>query len=123
MRLNTVERRVGLQLDVRLDALPPMPPSHEVELYHIIVEALNNVVKHAAASRLSLVLAQAGAHLHLRITDNGHGFDATQTKGGLGLRNIRERVAQLHGQLTIESSPGHGARIEAFIPNPLQEAP
>jgi signal transduction histidine kinase len=119
LRLNTVERRVGLQLDVFLGELPPMPSSHEVELYHIIVEALNNVVKHAAASRLSLLLAPAGGQLHLRIADNGHGFDPLQVTGGLGLRNIRERVAQLHGQLTIESSPGYGTRLEAFFPNPI----
>ena len=120
LRLNTVERRVGLQLDVHLAELPPLPPSIEVELYHIIVEALNNVVKHAAASRLTVNLAETDGQLHLRIADDGNGFDPAQTKGGLGLRNIRERVARLHGQLAIASAPGSGTRLEAVIPYPVE---
>ncbi len=106
LRLNTVERRVGLKLDVQLDELPGMSPSHEVELYHIILEALNNIVKHAAAGRLTLQLTHANGQIHLRIVDDGQGFDPSQTNGGLGLRNIRERVARLDGQLSIASEPG-----------------
>ena len=121
LRLNTVERRVGLQLDVHLEELPALPPAHEVELYHLIVEALNNVVKHAAASRLSLYLTAANGRLQLRIADDGHGFDPAHPTGGLGLRNMRERVAQLNGQLSIESSPGSGVRLAAIIPYPLEE--
>ncbi len=69
--------------------------SHEVQLYHIIVEALNNVIKHAAATRVTLHLTRTNGYLHLRITDDGQGFDPAQTTGGMGLRNIRERVARL----------------------------
>jgi signal transduction histidine kinase len=116
LRLNTVERRVGLQLEVQLDELPPLPPSTEVELYHIIVEVLNNVVKHAAASRLTLYLSQKEGQLRLQISDDGSGFDPAHTSGGLGLRNIRDRVARLHGELAIASAPGRGTRLEATIP-------
>jgi signal transduction histidine kinase len=116
LRLNTVERRVGLKLDVQLDELPGMSPSHEVELYHIILEALNNIVKHAAAGRLTLQLTHANGQIHLRIVDDGQGFDPMQTSGGLGLRNIRERVARLDGQLSIASEPSRGTRLEAVIP-------
>ena len=100
LRLNAVERRANLQLDVRLDELAGLSPSQEVELYHIVVEALNNVVKHAAATRVALHLTQADGHVRLRIVDDGQGFDPAQTRGGMGLRNIRERVARLDGQLT-----------------------
>lgn len=120
LRLNTVERRVGLQLEVKLDELPPLPPSTEVELYHIIVEALNNVVKHAAASRLALALATNSGQLRLQIIDDGKGFDPAQSRGGLGLRNIRERIARLHGELAIASAPGSGTRLEATIPFPME---
>ena len=116
LRLNAVERRANLQLDVRLDGLAGLSPSQEVELYHIVVEALNNVVKHAAATRVALHLTQADGHLRLRIVDDGQGYDPAQTKGGMGLRNIRERVARLDGQLTISSEPGGGTRLEAVIP-------
>ncbi|MCB9077862.1 MAG: PAS domain-containing protein [Anaerolineaceae bacterium] len=121
LRLNTVERRVGLRLDVRLDELPEMSPRCEVELYHIIVEAMNNVVKHAAAASLTLHLTPADRQLHLQIIDDGQGFDPSQSRGGLGLNNIRERVARLNGQLTIESAPGRGTRLEAVIPYPFEE--
>ncbi len=116
LRLNTVERRVGLKLDVQLDEFPGISPNHEVELYHIILEALNNIVKHAAAGRLTLQLTHANGLIHLRIVDDGQGFDPSQTNGGLGLRNIRERVARLDGQLAIASEPGRGTRLEAVIP-------
>jgi signal transduction histidine kinase len=116
LRLNAVERRAHLQLDVRLDQLADLSPSQEVELYHIAVEALNNVVKHAAATRVTLRLTQADGCVHLRIVDDGQGFDPRQTKGGMGLRNIRERVARLDGHLTISSEPGSGTRLEAVIP-------
>jgi signal transduction histidine kinase len=98
-----------------------MSSNCEVELYQIMVETLNNVVKHAAAGRLILHLTHVHPHLHLLIADDGRGFDLTQTEGGLGLRNIRERVARLNGQLSIFSEPGHGARLEALIPYPMED--
>ena len=116
LRLNAVERRANLQLDVRLDELTGLSSSQEVELYHIVVEALNNVVKHAAATRVALHLTQAGGHVRLRVVDDGQGFEPAQTNGGMGLRNIRERVARLGGQLVVSSEPGGGTRLEAAIP-------
>lgn len=116
LRLNTVERRVGLQLDVQLDEIAGLPASHDVQVYHIIVEALNNVVKHAAATRLTLRLTQADGHVRLWIADDGRGFDASQIDHGLGLANIRERVARLGGRLAITSEPGRGTELEALIP-------
>jgi signal transduction histidine kinase/tetratricopeptide (TPR) repeat protein len=121
LRLNAVERRANLQLDVRLDELGDISSVQEVELYHIIVEALNNVVKHAAATRVALHLTQADGYLHLRIADDGQGFDPAHARGGMGLRNIRERVARLDGQLTVISEPDAGTRLEAVIPCRMEE--
>jgi signal transduction histidine kinase len=120
LRLDTVERRVGLRLDVHLEELPALSPRAEVELYHVIVEGLNNVVKHAAASRLSVLLEEMDSQMHLRIVDDGKGFDMAQRTGGLGLRNMRERVARLHGQLAIASAPGRGTQVDAVIPYPAE---
>lgn len=121
LRLNAVERRANLQLDVRLDELAGLLPDQEVELYHIIVEALNNVVKHAAATRVTLQLTQANAQVHLRIVDDGQGFNPARINGGMGLNNIRERVVRLDGQLTVFSEPGGGTRLEAVIPCCMEE--
>jgi signal transduction histidine kinase len=122
MRLDAVECRANMQVDVHLDELEGLSPSQEVELYHVVVEALNNVVKHAAATRVSLELTQADGALHLRVTDDGRGFDPGQTKGGMGLRNVRERVARLGGQLFIDSEPGGGTRLVAAIPCRVEDA-
>ncbi len=120
LRLNTVERRAGLQLDVQLADLPAFPPQFEMDLYHIIVEALNNVVKHAAATCLTLHLQRRNGHLHLRIVDDGYGFDPAQVKGGMGLSNMRERVARLDGQLSVVSALGCGVRLEVVVPEPRE---
>ena len=121
LRLNAVERRVGLQLEVQLDEFPDLPPNYEVQLYHIVVEALNNVVKHAAATRLTLRLTRTNGHLYLQIVDNGRGYDPTQTSGGMGLGNIRERLTRLNSEFAISSEPGGGTRLEAMIPYQAEE--
>jgi nitrate/nitrite-specific signal transduction histidine kinase len=121
LRLDAVECRANMQVDVHLDELVGLSARQEVELYHIIVEALNNVVKHAAATRLALQLTQAGGYLHLCIADDGRGFDLAQTKGGMGLRNIRERVARLSGRLSLDSTPGGGTQLEVVAPYPVEE--
>lgn len=115
-RLEAVERRTHLQLTVALDELPELAPEVEVELYYIVVEALNNTLKHAAATSLSLLLKQTGEQAQLWIGDNGRGFDPAQTTGGMGLRNLDERVARLNGSLRITSAPGRGTTVEVSFP-------
>ncbi|NTU78921.1 MAG: tetratricopeptide repeat protein [Chloroflexales bacterium] len=115
-RLESVERRTNLRLAIALDELPGLAPEFEVELYYIVVEALNNTLKHAAATSLSLLLTQRGGQVQLRIDDNGRGFDPAQTTGGMGLRNLGERVARLNGSLQITSAPGHGTTVEVLFP-------
>jgi signal transduction histidine kinase len=124
LRLNTVERRAGLQIDVQMDPLSALPASCESDLYHIVVEALNNVVKHAAASRVLLLLKYVGEEpdrrLQLAIVDDGRGYDPAENTGGLGLNNMRERAARLHGEISFTSAPGAGTRVEAILPCPVE---
>jgi two-component system, chemotaxis family, sensor kinase Cph1 len=116
LRLDAVERRTDLQLSVQMTELGDLDPRVEAELYYIVVEALNNVVKHAAATHVTLVLGQADGQVRIQIDDNGRGFTPQQQHSGMGLRNIAERVARLNGRLAIVSTPGNGARLEALIP-------
>ena len=104
-----------------IDQLPALPPRYESDLYHIIVEALNNVVKHAAAGHVRLRLQATGGRLHLTIADDGRGFDSAQHAPGLGLRNMRERAARLHGQIAVTSVLGRGTTVEAMLPCPIGE--
>ncbi|MFN8475140.1 MAG: tetratricopeptide repeat protein [Anaerolineae bacterium] len=116
LRLDTVERRAGLKVVVHLEELPGLSSDYQAELYHIIVEALNNVVRHAAATTVTVQMTARGGQVQVRISDDGQGFDPEQITGGMGLNNIRERVTRLNGQLKVTSAPGQGARLEAVIP-------
>ena len=88
-------------------------------LYRVAQEGLRNIQKHAANSeavRASLTGSPEG--ITLRIEDSGDGFDLDEArkKGGLGLISIEERVRLVNGKLTIQSQPGKGTTITAFVP-------
>jgi signal transduction histidine kinase len=99
----------------------------ETMLYRIAQEGLTNVVKHAGATRVSLVLEHRSGSLSLILEDNGAGFDVAAALGSsdsarrLGLRGMRERVVQLGGTLEIEATPGGGTSL--FVRAPAHPAP
>lgn len=117
-RFDMVERRVGVRVVAHFEALPDVPPQVERDLYFVAIEALNNVLKHAGADEVSMVLARNNDHIQMILTDNGRGFDQStaSNEGGLGLQNMRQRVNQLGGVLEIETKVGEGVRIVATIP-------
>lgn len=93
------------------------------ELARIVQESLVNVRKHSGAHNVLVRLAQRSGNLQLTVEDDGKGFpfsgrlsDAELETTGKGPAVIRERVRLLAGELTIESTPGHGARLEVRIP-------
>jgi signal transduction histidine kinase len=104
-----------LEVEPGIDgALTPEQTDH---LYHICREALTNVVKHARASRVVLVLGRVNGALRLRVEDDGTGFDpADRSPSGQGLRNMEERARRLGGSLSVESAPGRGTRIALALP-------
>jgi signal transduction histidine kinase len=96
---------------------PVLPLTAKQELYRIAQEALQNVVKHAHASRVDLALRQTCDALVLEIGDDGVGFDPLDSyPGHLGLRSMRERVERLGGALKIESAQQQGTRLVAQVP-------
>ena len=89
----------------------------ETALYRIVQEALTNVVKHAGASRVSILISRADSMVTAVIEDDGRGFEALGVdEGGLGLVGMRERLGLLDGRLTIESTQGSGTTIVAEVP-------
>ena len=88
----------------------------ETALYRIVQEALTNIVKHAEASAVSIVLARSGRSVTAVIEDDGRGFTPELDGDGLGLLGMGERLALLGGKLKIESSPGAGTTIVAEVP-------
>ncbi len=95
---------------------PQAPLATKEALYRVAQEAMHNAVKHARATRISLVLARGPAGLILEVRDDGIGFDSTGSfPGHLGLVSMRERVHHLGGTVDVESAPGCGTSIRALI--------
>jgi PAS domain S-box-containing protein len=87
-------------------------------LYRITQESLNNVVRHAGASRVDVELTGAHSELRVTIADNGVGFDSEQPRNGshgLGLLGMKERVALVHGVLEVFSAVGKGTRVQVMV--------
>jgi signal transduction histidine kinase len=102
-------------------ALPAerLAPEIETALYRIVQECLTNIVKHARAGSVSIVLGRKPDAVTAIVEDDGVGFDPARTRDdGLGLIGMRERVALVGGRLTIESRPGAGTTFVAEVPVP-----
>ncbi len=96
-----------------------LPSEIETALYRIIQEALTNVVKHAQASRVSIVLSRRANTVSAVFEDDGRGFAVDETReDGLGLLGMKERLSLLDGRLQIESSPAGGTTLVAEVPVP-----
>ena len=114
----TFEERSGVQSrvesslgDVRL------PPEVETVLYRLAQEALTNVVKHAGARAVSIVLTRRDGAVRTVVEDDGRGFAAGDVReNALGLVGMRERLALVGGKLTVESAPGVGTSLVADVP-------
>lgn len=89
----------------------------ETAVYRIVQEATTNATRHADARRVTISLTEDVEALHVRVADDGHGFDPRASVDGFGLAGMRERVTLLHGELEIASST-EGTTVSAAIPNP-----
>jgi PAS domain S-box-containing protein len=116
-RFDSVERRAGMTATVayQADAGLELPQILERELYYLTIEALNNTLKHAQATEVTVRIWTSATQLRLEIADDGCGFDPHQASGGYGLSDMRERVERLGGRLEISSAPGAGTRIQAWV--------
>jgi signal transduction histidine kinase len=116
---DTFAEQTGMQVELVSQLRGRLPPDVETALYRIVQEALTNVVKHARAGAVSIVLARAGGSVTALIEDDGRGFEADEReRGGLGLLGMGERLALLDGMLKVESRPGAGTTIVAEVPLP-----
>jgi signal transduction histidine kinase len=94
-----------------------LPREVETTVYRIVQEALTNVVKHADATEVSILLVRRGSSLAVVLDDNGAGFDPSAVKpDSLGLEGMRERIALHDGRLTVESRPKAGTTLRIEVP-------
>jgi signal transduction histidine kinase len=107
--------RLGIAVDAHLDDVSAAPPVKHA-LLRITQEACTNAVRHGNTRRLAVSLAHRDGHIELAVRDTGSGFDPSSPNTGAGLRNIRDRVAELGGTLDIDSAPGHGTAVTVRVP-------
>lgn len=131
-----------LVVTLHAEAYQPQPTEYEEALYRIAQEALNNAVKHARASTITITLAylderdeqmgSEGGTIALAVKDNGVGFvssgsstdqrdraDHADRRVGMGLQSMAERAHALGGFLSVTTEPGHGTQVEAIITRKL----
>ncbi|HEY9195258.1 MAG TPA: sensor histidine kinase, partial [Mucilaginibacter sp.] len=96
----------------------PFDDAIEIILYRVLQESVNNVMKHAHASRLDISLIRDDINISLTIEDNGRGFDTTdpETQKGMGLNNLQSRINFLNGKVEIDSEVGKGTLVSVYIP-------
>ncbi len=96
-----------------------LPPQIETIVFRIVQEALSNVRKHAAARTVEVAVSRTGGRLHVRVSDDGRGFDpAAVPEDRFGLEGIRQRCHLTGGEPRITSKPGAGTTIEVALPIP-----
>jgi len=112
-------KAANLECNLRIaDGLERMPGDLEIALYRIVQESVTNIVKHARAKRIDLSVERTSKGLRVEIVDDGIGIADLEMAKKLshGLAGMSHRVRSVHGTFDIRSRPGHGTRIDVFVP-------
>lgn len=112
-------RRTGVACEVQAGDIGDVEEPYATAVFRIVQEALQNVAKHADASRASVRLWRDQGGLAVSIQDDGQGFDSTGVRqhDGLGMVGMRERAHLLNGTLHVETVPGQGTLVRAILPS------
>lgn len=112
--LASVSERSGVP--VSLDREAPIPAAYRRHVLRIVQESLTNALKHAAPGRIAVRWRKGGLRYRLTIRDDGAGFSPETAAAGSGLSTMRERAAQLGGDVRVTSAPGQGTRVLVRLP-------
>jgi PAS domain S-box-containing protein len=114
---NGINSRYGLDISRQLPHEPDLPRDLKLLAYRVVQEALHNVVKHGHAEHAALRVDVENGCLAIEVTDDGEGFDPSASfTGHFGLESMRERVKARGGEISIESSRGHGTAVRVRVP-------
>ena len=118
--IGKISGRSGLQINFTAHDLEQrIEETTEISIYRIILELINNIVKHAKADKVSIQLVKYPEYINVIVEDNGRGFDhqkILEEKKGIGLGNVLSRVEFLKGTVDIDSAPGKGTTVIVEIP-------
>jgi signal transduction histidine kinase/ligand-binding sensor domain-containing protein len=119
--LRKVAAASGIEIIANVDAANgALPKEMEINLYRVVQEGINNVIKHSSATRAEVSVTRSTTQMLVTIVDNGKGFDPDgpmrpQPRGGFGLKGIGERARMLGGELTVQSESGQGTTLSIRI--------
>jgi signal transduction histidine kinase len=118
-----MEGGIGFKIsfDYSLPDKPELVDDLKLNIYRVIQEQLNNVYKHASASRVQIKMYSEEGQIHISINDNGIGFEIGIKKNGVGIVNIINRVESFNGQVSFETNPGVGCKLNICIPMIFQD--
>lgn len=119
-----IQERYPLSIKVDFTGAEPiLDDSAKIAIFRIVQEALNNIIKHSEAKNVQIDLKFEEKNMHLKVIDDGCGFDLehfkqvqSSNRPALGLAGMQERAVLLGGSVQIQSKPGQGTLIEALIP-------
>ena len=109
-------RRAPLPVEVTGGPLPRYPQETEAGVYFCVLEALQNIAKHANATKATVCFESKPGRLVFSVSDNGRGMDPARVRSGSGMQNMRDRVEVLGGEFQVESSPNAGTRVVGSVP-------
>jgi signal transduction histidine kinase len=109
-------RKSAVPATMNADGVGRYPQEIEAAVYFSCLEALQNAAKHAAASGVTVALHDDGSELTFAVSDDGLGFDPSVVGYGTGLQGIADRLGAIDGDLSVESSPGHGTVVRGRVP-------
>ncbi|KAA9038150.1 PAS domain S-box protein [Ginsengibacter hankyongi] len=116
------ETGITYSLNIKINE-ETMPEGLKINIYRIIQEQFNNIIKYAEATKVKIALIQSGNSLTLDISDNGKGFNLEEKSKGIGLTNIIYRAEAYNGKAYIKTGEGHGCKIKIeFMLSPFDKA-
>jgi signal transduction histidine kinase len=119
--LDELSEKQGIKVEFETAGeMERLPQEIEIVLYRIFHEAIHNIVRHASATRVGVMMRQGGGRITLVIEDNGKGFDleAMDQSKCIGLLGMRERAEMICGELSIETAPDKGTTVFVSSPYP-----
>jgi PAS domain S-box-containing protein len=121
--IKIMEEGIGFKItfDFELPDQPELLDDLKLNIYRVIQEQLNNVYKHASASRVQIKMFAENGQIHVLINDNGIGFEVGMKKSGVGIVNIINRVESFNGKVGFETKPGVGCKLDISLPMIFQK--
>ncbi len=114
--LKLAKDKMVIDLDLQNISEEQIEDRRKLTLFRIVQEQLNNIVKHAHATRVLIRLSVERDHLVLTVADNGVGFDVSRHRKGVGITNIISRAELFSGKVEVQSSPGEGCILTVSLP-------